>query len=518
MHGSSRLLNRSALILFSACLVISCKAKPKVVIAPPKPVVPEALIQQYVSQGDTEFSKQHLYGWRQAEVAYTKAYELDRRDSVQEKLLLTRLLIATREEDEDIPSRGLDNVLGDLCAEPLDNRRKAICELARAYREGFGAAFWRARLDRPARLEPSVFAITESPLEAYLYALYCKIFGLGAEWDKSHNPYEKFKDSPLFIYLTMGPDTLKKIGNPDQTFPDFAELFAFIGEVHFQNQQYKNARVYFNKALALVPEYTRANNGLANIYLFTLEDYENALKTYEATLRHDARNTAALFGKGAALHHLGRFEESISVLETMMGTDLTRKGRTNQLSVRYYRGEGRYYQGYDYHLLRQPTEARTHVDLAKKDLPDSPEINYLSGLLYFNEHRIEEAKQDFLRVLQAAPSYCYANYYLGLIFADADQRAMLTSFVGASSCLQSSVNNLGKNIQELSILDVEAEEKEALRAKLTQKLADYRVSAIELLEKMATFLTELQGKKDWQAPLRLINRVLADLRAPTTKQ
>src|SRR5688572_20359466 len=258
MHGSSRLLNRSALILFSACLLISCKAKPKVVIAPPKPVVPEALIQQYVSQGDTEFSKQHLHGWRQAEVAYTKAYELDRRESVQEKLLLTRLLIATREEDEDIPSRGLDNVLGDLCAEPLDNRRRAICELARAYREGFGAAFWQARLDRPARLEPSVFAITESPLEAYLYALYCKIFGLRAEWDKSHNPYEKFKDSPLFIYLTLGPDTLKKIGNPDQTFPDFAELFAFIGEVHFQNQQYKNARVYFNKALALVPEYTRA--------------------------------------------------------------------------------------------------------------------------------------------------------------------------------------------------------------------------------------------------------------------
>jgi NAD+--dinitrogen-reductase ADP-D-ribosyltransferase len=37
------------------------------------------------------------------------------------------------------------------------------------------------------------------------------------------------------------------------------------------------------------------------------------------------------------------------------------------------------------------------------------------------------------------------------------------------------VNNLGKKIPELSILAVEAEEKEALRAKLTQNLADYRV-------------------------------------------
>lgn len=517
MHGSTPSLNRIALLLISACLLISCKAKPKVVVTPPKAVVPEALIQQHLAQGDAEFSKQHLYGWRQAEAAYTRAYQLDKRDSIHERILLTRLLIATREEDEDVPGRGLDDIIQDLCLEPLEGRRKAICEIARSYRQGFGAAFWRERTDRPAPLDASLFAISESPLEAYLYTLYSKVFGTRAEWNAANNPYEKFKDSPLFIYFTLGPDTLKKIGDPEKAFPDFAELLAFVAEVHFQNQRYKEARAYFSKVLTLVPDYTRANNGLANIYLFVLEDYDNALKTYEATLKRDPWNTAALFGKGASLHHLGSFEESISVLETMLGTDLTRKGRTSDLNVRYYRGEGRYFQAYDYHLLRQPEQARAHIDLAKKDLPESPEINYLSGLLYFNENRLEEATQDFVSVLRVAPSSCYANYYLGLIYANSNQDRMLTSFIGTASCLVSSINNLEKNIQHLATLDVEAGEREALRGKLTKRLTEYRASSIELVVKMTTLLTELQSQKNWKTQLNFMNRLLADLRATTAK-
>jgi tetratricopeptide (TPR) repeat protein len=518
MRASSPRLNRIPLLLLMACFLVSCKARPKVAIVPPRPVVPEALVQQYVTQGDREFSKHHLYGWRQAELAYTKAYKLEQRNSVKEKLLLTRFLIATREEDEDIPGSVLDDVLRDLCPEPMDGRQRAICELARASREGFGAAFWQARADRPPRLDPSTFAFSDSPLEAYQYALYCRTFGIEPEWDAANNPYEKFKDSPLFLYLTLGPDTLNRATDLEKSLPDFAELLAFIGEAHFQNSRYKNARVYFNKALALVPDYTRANNGLGNIYLFVLEDYENALKIYDVTLRQDPQNAAALFGKGATLHYLGRFEDSIAVLEAMLGTDLTRKGRTSHFNVRYYRGEGLYYQAYDYHLLRQPEKARQRIDLAKKDLPDSPEIGYLSGVLYFNEYRLEEAKQDFLRVLGVAGSNCFANYYLGLIYADSDQQRMLSSFVGAAACLEANMRNRERNIQSLATLDVEPEEREALLAKLTKSLVDFRLSAIELLEKMRSMLTGLQGQRNWESYLNLMSKVLTDLHADNAKQ
>ena len=98
--------SRFAVLFLVSCLFVSCRARPKVATPPAKPAVPEELIQQHVAQGDLEFSKHHLFGWRQAEIAYAKALELDEREMIREKLRLTRFLIKTREEDEDIAKVG----------------------------------------------------------------------------------------------------------------------------------------------------------------------------------------------------------------------------------------------------------------------------------------------------------------------------------------------------------------------------------------------------------------------------
>ena len=504
--------SRFAVLFLVSCLFVSCRARPKVATPPAKPAVPEELIQQHVAQGDLEFSKQHLFGWRQAEIAYAKALELDEREMIREKLRLTRFLIKTREEDEDIASRGIEELLRDLCVEPLDARHRAICEIGRAYQQGLDAAYWQTRADNPPRLDVSVFQIAESPLEVYFYTLHCKTFGNRGEWDAANNPYEKFKDSPLFIYLTLGPDTLKRVGDPDKLFPDFAELLVFAGDSHFQDRRYKDARAYYRKALALIPDYTRAINSLGNFYLFVLEDYENALKTYESALARDPTNTAALFGKGAVLHYLERFQESIDVLNDMLATDLTRKGRVSSYNVQYYRGEGRYYQAYDYHLMRAQDKARELIDLAKKDLPDNAEINYLSGLLYYMEYRLKEAEKDFLAVLRQGASNCYAYYYLGLIHSDTNADEMLRFFTGSCSCLDATRRNLERNIQAVPGLDVEPEEKAALTAKLTKRLSEFRVSGAELIEKMSSMVVELQGRRNSKAHLDLMDKVLKDLR------
>ncbi|PYU90213.1 MAG: hypothetical protein DMG08_18750 [Acidobacteria bacterium] len=504
--------SRFAVLFLVSCLFVSCRARPKVATPPAKPAVPEELIQQHVAQGDLEFSKHHLFGWRQAEIAYAKALELDEREMIREKLRLTRFLIKTREEDEDIASRGIEELLRDLCVEPLDARHRAICEIGRAYQQGFDAAYWQTRADNPPRLDVSVFQIAESPLEVYFYTLHCKTFETRGEWDAANNPYEKFKDSPLFIYLTLGPDTLKRVRDPDKLFPDFAELLVFAGDSHFQDRKYKDAGAYYRKALALVPDYTRAINGLGNLYLFVLEDYENALKTYESALARDPTNTAALFGKGAVLHYLERFQESIDVLNDMLATDLTRKGRVSSYNVQYYRGEGRYYQAYDYHLMRAQDKARELIDLAKKDLPDNAEINYLSGLLYYMEYRLKEAEKDFLAVLRQGASNCYAYYYLGLIHSDTNADEMLRFFTGSCSCLDAMRRNLERNIQAVPGLDVEPEEKAALTAKLTKRLSEFRVSGAKLIEKMSSMVVELQGRRNSKAHLDLMDKVLKDLR------
>jgi tetratricopeptide (TPR) repeat protein len=508
---------RPWIILLTLYMLVSCKGRPRVVAPPPR-VIPEALIQQYLAQGDADFSKMHLHGWRQAEKAYAKAYALDPRKSIQDKRLFTRFLIAAREEDEDIVSRGLGDLVPNLCREPSAARAMVMCELARAYDQGFGPTFWQSRADKPHRLDPELLAAVETPLDAYLYALYGKTFGLKLEWDSANNHEEKLKDSPLFVYLNMGPATFKKIPELEKVHPEFAELLAFVGESHFQAARYRTARAYFNKALALVPDYTHAINGLGNIYLFALEDYENALKTYESATRIDPNNIAALFGKGAALHYLGRFQQSIATLDEMLRSDLTRKGRASQSNIRYFRGEGRYFQAFDHFLLVESDKARQLIDMAKEELPDSPEINYLSALLYFNQYRLEEAKKDFLAVLKRASSNCHAHYYLGLIHADSDAEQMARFFTGACACMEVTKRNLERAMQSLPGIDLEPEERADLRTRLSKKLADFRSSGVELIEKMSSMILELQGERSWKTYLDMMNRILSDLRPAPSKE
>jgi len=78
-------------------------------------ISPEIL--DYIAQGDAQFRDSHLYGWRQAESLYQRAYALNASDELRKKLLLTRLKILTRQFDEDIPrSAAGDPHEKNLCA------------------------------------------------------------------------------------------------------------------------------------------------------------------------------------------------------------------------------------------------------------------------------------------------------------------------------------------------------------------------------------------------------------------
>jgi len=68
----------------------------------------------------------------------------------------------------------------------------------------------------------------------------------------------------------------------------------------------------------------------------------------------------------------------------------------------------RYYQAYNHYRLFHPEQARNLIDAAKRDAPNSEQINYLSGVLYFNANKMEEARQDFHRVLTTGTSNCDA--------------------------------------------------------------------------------------------------------------
>jgi tetratricopeptide (TPR) repeat protein len=449
----------------------------------------------------------HLVAWRRAEAAYARAFTLAPRPEIRDKLSLTRLLRMTREIDEDIACPTMTADIDFICRETGDVRSQALCDLARAYAAGPAAAAREMK-----SVDPSLFRVEESTLNAYCYVLHSRTFGTEPGDDSLRKQLiENNRDTPLFAYLNFGTGAV--LSRTLQRFPDFAEAWEFYAEMRFQARAIREARTGFARALELIPDYTRAINGLANIYFFTLEDYANALMTYEKALKADPENSAALFGKGAALHHLGRYDESNVSMDRMLATDLSRRGRVGADSIRYFQGEGYYYKAHNAYLTKDPAQARALIDEAKRFLPNAEEINYLSGLLYYNGNQLDAAKTD-LQIAAKGGNNCYAYHYLGLIELKQKGPGALSQFLTSGTCLERSLRTLQDNIRAVASLDIEAVEKEALRLRMQMKLVGYRDSSAELLQTMIALIRDANLAADWKnLYLDTMTDLLAKVRA-----
>ncbi len=495
--------------LLCAMLAPACRTRPQPVMAPVgPPESPESLIQEYVVQGDELFQGMHLSAWRRAEQAYEKAFYLAARNEIREKLVLAKLLRLTREMDEDIASPTTDEDVRFICRGTTGGRGQALCDLARAY--AAGPAALAGRINRPDLAE---FDADSSPLDAYLFALFAKTFGSDPRHDELLKAIAlKYRDSPLFLYLNAGANAAGLV-RMTQRVPEFAEAWEFSAELSFQRSAVRPAREAFSRALELIPDYSRARNGLANIYFFTLEDYENALKTYEITLKSDRQNTAALFGKGASLHHLDQYVDSSAALDLMLATDLSRRGRVGADSVRYYRGEAYYYKAYNYHLLKDPERAREWINLAKQTLPASEEINYLSGLMFFNAGNFDAAKVDFDAALKQGRN-CYAYHYLGMIELLRGEPAAASQFLSSTACLERGLRTLQENIRSVASLDVDVVEKQNLKRRMDLKLIGYRDTSAGVIQRMIGLIRESLIEVTWkQMYMDTMNDLLAKVKS-----
>ncbi len=534
----------AATLVSAMCL--NCRTRPAAVTVPDASRV-VAQAAEYVAQGDARFLDSHLYGWRQAEALYDKAYALNKTEATREKLLLTRFLIMTREMDEDIPDPRLDEIVREVCTSPLGERGDLLCALARRYRRGIWLKPPEGEPVRKFKVDRAWFSGTESVVGAYLYSFCARADLLPSPPEGLEAAAEQYKDSPLFIYLDFPRIGAQKLAEIEKAAPQFAELYDYVGEELFQKRKYNGARAYFKKAAALIPEYTRSLNGIGNVYSFALEDYQKAIEYYDAALKYEPMNTAALFGKGSALHNLGRHEDSNAVLDAMLRTDLGRKGYASATNVKYYEGEGRHLQAYNHYLEKNPARARELVDAAKKFLPEAEGVNYLSGLLYFEDGQMAAAREEFLRVVQRGSSNCGAMRYLGLIYhqnkgvseaqtaADSrmpaggeydklrksvdrrypdkapDEKRALDYFLGSCDCMEKAVRSLKEQIKMIPGMDIEEGEKVVFAGKLEKKLVEYQLSSDSLIESMLKTVSEdkVEGKDVY---VKLMSDILTRLR------
>jgi tetratricopeptide (TPR) repeat protein len=458
----------------------------------PQPV-PDPDLTVNSSLGDEWFQKSHLYGWRKAEAYYSRAAAISPTPALKEKLLLTRVLLLARCLDEDVPAPDLEQKVAASCIAPARGRSEWLCSFSQKY----SAPLENTKDPQPVEggdravlpdLKPG-----EEALGAYFRVLYSQAFRIELPKDFVQTESEKYPDSALFQYLNLR--RLKNTEELEGQRPDFAELFLLMAERRLQGERYRESRAYAMKALELVPEYTRAINALGTIQLFVLEEFNSALQHFESSLRCDPTSTGGLFGRGVVLHQIGRPEQSNRTLEVLLGTDLSRRGRFDQSNVRYYRAMARYYQAYNHFRMFHPEQARNLIDAAKQDAPNSEQINYLSGVLYFNANKMEEAREDFHRVLATGTSNCDAYNYLGLIYIESDEAKAINYFLGMCSCANTAIRNLERQFAAVPKLDLDPADQEGLRAKLQQKIAEARKSARDQITNAITLVDLAKDEK-----------------------
>ena len=499
-------------ILGLSLLPIGCRTKP-VTVSPPKMSAETA---EYLAQGDAYLRDSHLFGWRQAEAFYQKAYALTASDEIRKKLLLTRFLILIRQIDEDIPYPTADDVIKELCAG--DPHQRNLCGIAEWIRNGRKAG--------QLRFSVPIFRGDDPTFESYLNLLLFQATPkIDAFPDSGTSDF--YKESPLFLYLNIGKLTSMDPAEFEKKYPQFAEAFEFLADHFYQKKKYRLARSFYQKAIDLIPDYANSFIGLGNIYFYVLEDYGKSTYYYDAALKQDPSSAAALFGKSLVLQQLGSYQESNAVLDRMLGLNLARNKWIDGVpDAQYYRGEGNYVKAYNHFLMKDPGKARELVDSAKKSLPDSAEINYLSGLLFYESKDMESARMDFLRV--AGMGNCDALFHLGLIYEqlaatngnqplpgekESANEKSIQYLVQTGVCMESAIGSLSYKIRTMDLSELEPREQTLLKSRMDKRLSDMRLSSCSTIETIIGRIST-NAAPGREVFLKYLNEILTRLRSP----
>ncbi len=433
-----------------------------------------AEFQSYMAEADTYFRQQHLYGWRKAASLYQRAREIKDTPELSHKLLLTGVLLITRERQENIPSASPE-ALDELCGEPAEAPGAKLCGLARAY----------LRVKEKPKYDFPGPVISPGPVDPIVSA-YLDLLAVAAAdpsgYEHARNQFiENFPSSPFTLYI------LHKEGRPDvEGLPEpedhFAEHHLYRGGLLLERTKYAAGIESLARAIELVPDYTKAYTALGDFWLFIVLDSNEAIRNFESALSFDLGNPAALFGKAVSLHYVEENIESNITLDRLLANRERWDDFGPELAS-YYRDQIPYYQGYNHYLSGSLGEAREWIDQAKQYQPESEMVSYVSGLIYLRDHSLVSAETD-LEDATRTGEICDAYYRLGLINDEDEPKRAVSLFLAAAYCTVNEVQQLERSLQRLHQMDLDEASRLALRLNLRASLEKRRESAIATLEDM----------------------------------
>jgi tetratricopeptide (TPR) repeat protein len=361
-----------------------------------------ALASRLQQQGDAEFAKMHWRGWKNALGFYEEA--LVKRDEVdlRQRLFTTYILLSLRETELLFRDESwLQKAEALLSLVPV---LPCTAYLAIAQKKYYAHPLNPGGF-RHKTLELEKYPLPRdigSALSQYLYLLFLRLASDRDSIEKyiaEENEFRRlYGDSNLAVYLRLY--TPLEMDKKLAAFPDFAEIYMLRGNWLNSEKKYQAALADYQRAVEIMPVLYKARNAMATI-CYSLEEYEQAFLYYGQTLEIFPLEPTALFGRAICLSEMRRYEESDLALKEMIEKQV------------FYHGEANYYLARNSYYRSRLEETRMYLNLAAAYIPDSPEMNMLSGLLYLDRGQPGQATSDFRKVLEQQPLMAEAWYSLG---------------------------------------------------------------------------------------------------------
>jgi tetratricopeptide (TPR) repeat protein len=269
-----------------------------------------------------------------------------------------------------------------------------------------------------------------------------------------------FPQSPLIQYkLALCPkedsESLKELLAKE---PRFHEIYYFLGEHALQRKLLISAEKNFLECFKHIPESLPTVISLASIY-FAFEELDNSLNFYDKAIALAPEFRDALLGKAICLSYLERHDEAIELCNEVL-----RLGG-------YYLGDTHYWLAWNQNELERLDEAWDSVEKSKTYFIGYSQVFSLAGVIAYKREEKKVAEKNFQEALRLNPNNCEAAFYLGKIYADRQEWAKSGEYYEkAALCQRGKELALERNIAEIEDSGFSEERKQKKIAKKKAQL------------------------------------------------
>jgi tetratricopeptide (TPR) repeat protein len=465
-------MTKKLAVLVAVVLLGCCAPKERVAT-----IAVQTEAEQKISQADSLRGKGCFVALKQAFNIYQDLSKQPKvRKLVASKLTEVCLLLSVREKELGISNKAyLDEALALIKENSTLGGYAVYSEIAGIFWvQGKGVMGdvdtrfdWQATQEKLKKADAGLrLRAKGSEFCAYMYAVlrcaFMPTYGISLYEQKDdlaviwatlpESPLLKFKRA---ICPKENPDLLKEILAAE---PQFYEANYFLGSASLAGGKLLEAEKYFLEALAGIPESSQITLSLATI-AFATEELERSLDYYEKTLAVAPEFRDALLGKAICLSYLGRPAEAIAVCQKIIGLGY------------WLLGESYYWMAWNQHELKDNEAAAASIEQAKGRLPTSSEVFTLSGNLALERGDLAKAEKDLREALQYNPQHGEALMLLGSLYAQKnDWPNSGAYFEKAGSAYESEANGLKNKMAEIEKSELQPGRKDALLRKKAYQL------------------------------------------------